>query len=467
METPHAHLHLTSVDLYDGSTVAGGLSAPVIRQYLKSRLHTWPVYRQKLVSVPLNLDYPYWVDDEHFDADSHIRELTLPEPGDWRQLCDIVAEIHSEPMDLSRPPWDMHIIEGLDNIVGLPRGTFALVSRYHHAAIDGVSGTTILNGLHSTTPDHDPDPQEEPWTPQQSPTWRRLLNRAAVNNVRVPLQFARAVAGTIPGVGRSILKNMLEDVEPPDEVPQTIFNAPVSPQRVCDAAAFPLKELSGIRKVVPGSTVNDIILAICGGALRKYLDAIVELPDESLVAVAPINTRTATDADADGNVIATMFVPLHTDIEDPIERLRAIHEATVDAKSGTGPISPRQMTDLTQHVPAATEAMAARLITSLGLGYRGKPLANCTVSNVPGPQQPLYLNGARMLRMMGVGPVIDGVGLMFTALSYNGEIVLTISGCRRITPDPDVMADCLRSAYTRLRKASRTVKVNSPPDAAA
>ncbi len=456
METEHAHLHLTSVNIYDRSTVDGGIQRENIRQYIKSRLHTWPVFRQKLEFVTLNLDYPYWVDDPQFDADSHIQYLALPKPGSWAQFCEVVAEIHSKSLDLSRPPWDMHIVEGLDSIDGIPGDAFAIVARYHHAAMDGASGSAVLYGLHDTTPVHDADPQEEPWEPQPSPTWLRIMNRAALNGLRVPLKLTKAIAGTIPGVGRSILRNVLEDIEPPDEVPQTRFNAAVSPQRVFDAAPFPLKQLARIRKAVPGATVNDVVLAICGGALREYLAAKDELPDESLVAVAPINTRTADDADASGNVIATMFVPLFTDMEDPLARLRAIREATVDAKETMDPISPRQMTDLVQHIPAVTEALAARLLTGLGVGYRMKPLANCTVSNVPGPQQPLYLNGARILRMMGVGPVLDGVGLMFSALSYDGDIVLTIAGCQEITPDPEYMADCLRSAYAQLRKASST-----------
>lgn len=457
METEHAHLHLTSVNIYDGSTVDGGMRSSDIRQYIKSRLHKWSVFWQKIEFVALNLDYPYWVDDEEFDPDSHIQELALPKPGDWREFCKTVARIHSESLDISRPPWDMHIVSGLDSIDGIPKGAFAIIARYHHAALDGTSGTALLYALHSTSPVHDADPQEEPWEPQAGPTWLRILNRAALNGVRVPLQFARTIAGTIPGIGRTVLRNMLQDIEPPGEVPQTRFNVAVSPHRVFDAVLFPLKHLAGFRKVVPGATLNDVILTICGGALREYLAAKDELPDESLVAVAPINTRTAADAETSGNVIATMFVPLFTDMEDSVSRLRAVHEATVEAKAATDPVSPRQMTELTQHIPAATEAVAGWLITGLGVGYRMKPLANCTISNVPGPQQPLYFNGARVQRMMGVGPVLDGMGLNMTALSYDGDIVLTISGCRDITPDPEVMADCLRSAYAQLRKASSTM----------
>jgi len=457
MEAENAHLHLTSVNIYDGSTVVGKMRNTDIRQYIKSRLHTWSVFRQKIEFVALNLDYPYWVDDEAFDADSHIQELALPKPGNWQQLCDVVARIHSETLDISRPPWDMHIVTGLDSIDDIPKGSFAIVARYHHAALDGASGTALLYALHSTSPEHDADPQEQPWEPQPGPNWLHLLNRTALNGVRVPLQFARSIADTIPGIGRTVLRNMTQDMEPPDEVPKTRFNAAVSPHRVFDAVTFPVKQLAGIRKSVPGATLNDVILTICGGALRKYLAAKDELPDESLVAVAPINTRTAAEADSSGNVIATMFVPLFTDMDDPVSRLSAVNEATIAAKATTDPISPRQMTEITQHVPAATEAVAGWLITGLGVGYRMKPLANCTISNVPGPQQALYFNSAKVHRMMGVGPVLDGVGLNVTALSYDGDIVLTICGCRDITPDPEAMADCLRSAYAELRKASGTM----------
>lgn len=454
MECDSAHLHLTSVHIYDRSTVPVALKLDDIRRYIKSRMHTTPIYHQKLVIVPLNLDYPYWVDDDEFDADAHIYNLVLPEPGSWRQLCDAVAEIHSKPLDLTRPAWDMHIIEGLDGIDGIPADSFALVSRYHHAAIDGVSGTAVLTGLHHLTPEYDPDPQPQPWSPKPAPTWLELLNRATINSVRVPFQFAKTAASTIPGVSRAILRNLLDDVEASDKVPDTPFNAEVSANRAFDAVSFPMKDLAAIRNSVPGATVNDVLLTICGGALRQYLTSRNELPKESLVAMAPINTRTDADADTGGNVIATMTVPVHSDIEDPVSRLRAVHQATIDEKESEHAISSRQLTDLQQNIPAATEAVASRLITGLGLGHRGVRFANCTVSNVPGPPQTLYFNGAKMLQMMGVGPVVDGLGLMFTAVSYDGNIAVTISGCLKSTPDPEFLADCLRSSYAKLQKAS-------------
>jgi len=455
LESPGAHLHLTALYIYDQSTVPGKtVRHKDILRYIESRLHTSPVFRQKLVQLPLSMDYPYWVDDEHFDLEFHVRHFALAQPRDWRQLCITVARIHSRPLDLTRPPWDMHIIEGLDNVEGIPKGAFAIVARYHHAAVDGVTGTEILSGLHSLTPDHDPDPEPLPWEPRQAPSLFDLMNRAAVNNVRTPFRLAKAVANTLPGVSRSVLRNSLSDAEPSKKVPDTRFNDEVSPHRVFEAVPFDLKELASTRKAVPGATVNDVVLAICGGALWKYLAAHDELPDESLIAAVPINTRDADEQGVSGNVIAMMLIPVHTDIEDPIERLRAVHEATYDAKVAERAVSARQMTDLAQHIPAATEALAGRLITSLGLGHRTSAVTNCVVTNVPGPQQPLYLNGARMLRSTGCGPVLDGMGLIITAISYDGEIVLSITGCRKITPDPEFLADCLRSSFDELKGAS-------------
>jgi WS/DGAT/MGAT family acyltransferase len=225
------------------------------------------------------VDYPYWVDDDKFDLEFHIRHIALPEPRDWRQLCILVARIHSRPLDLSRPPWQMHLVEGLDNIKGIPKGAFAIVAKYHHAAIDGATGAEIVSGLHSTTPEHDPNPEPEPWEPERRPSWFGLMNRAAINNIRTPFQLAKSVSATLPAIGRSLLKGELPDINLADTVPDTRFNGPVSPQRVFEGVTLKLKQLAEIRKAVPGATVNDVVLTICGGALRTYLEAKEELPD--------------------------------------------------------------------------------------------------------------------------------------------------------------------------------------------
>jgi WS/DGAT/MGAT family acyltransferase len=428
-------------------------------------LHTSPIFRQKLVSLPLSVDYPYWVDDDQFDLEYHIRHIALPEPRDWRQLCILVARIHSRRLDMSRPPWEMHVVEGLDNIKGIPEGAFAVVAKYHHAAIDGATGIEIVAGLHSTEPQHQPDPEPEPWQPERPPSWIGLMARAAVNNVRAPLQLTKAVAATLPGISQSLLRGEMPDISLATEVPQTRFNGKVSPHRVFEAVTFKLKQLSEVRKAVPGATVNDVVLTICGGALREYLESKSELPAKSLVAMAPINTRAAEEEKLAGNILAMMFVPIHSDIADPLARLRAVREATANAKETDNAVGARQMTDLTRHIPAATEALAGRLITGLGLAHRAIRLCNCTITNVPGAQQPLYFNGAKLISSTGCAPVIDGMGLIISAISYNGEIVLSFTGCREITPDPEHLSACARSSFRSLKKAAAEKIVKAAPKA--
>ena len=459
LESQGAHLHLTALYIYDQSTAPGGIVRhKEILQYLESRLHTSPVFRQKLVTLPFSVDFPWWVDDEQFDLEFHVRHIALPEPRDWRQLCILTARIHSRRLDMSRPPWEMYVVEGLDNVKGIPEGAFAIIAKYHHAAVDGVTGTEILAGLHSTSPEVEPDPQPRPWEPDSRPSWFGLMNRAAVNNIRQPFQLAKAIASTVPGISQSLLRRKSSELNESYDVPDTRFNSPVSAHRVFDGVTFKLKQLSTIRKAVPGATVNDVVLAICGGGLREYLESKEELPDESLVAMAPVNTRTDDEQDLAGNVLSMMYVPLHSDVADPIARLRAVREATASAKATENAISARQMTDITRHMSSTTMALAGRLVTELGLGHRAIRLGNCVVTNVPGPQQPLYFNGAKLLKSTGCAPVLDGMGLLLGAISYNGEIVLSISACRDIVPDPEFLAACLKRSFQGLKKAASSWK---------
>ena len=457
LESEGAHLHISGLYIYDQSTVPGGaVRHKDILKYVESRLHTSPIYRQKLVELPMNLDFPYWVDDDQFDIEFHIRHIALPEPRDWRQLCILVARLHSRPLDLSRPPWEMHVVEGLDNVEGIPKGSFAIVSKYHHAAVDGATGNEIIAGLHSTTLEYDPDPEPQPWTPQPEPSVLGLMARASVNNINQPFQLFKAISTAMPGTSNSRAGDELPETKTKRQVPDTRFNGPVTPHRVFEGISLDLKELSEIRRAVPGATVNDVVLTICGGALREYLEQKDELPDESLIAMAPVNTRTADEAKLAGNVLAAMAVPIHTDIADPLARLRAIHEATASTKEAKNAIGARQMTDLTKHIPASTIALAGRLVTGLGLAHRTIRFCNCTITNVPGPQQPLYFNGAKMLAMIGSAPVIDGMGLIIAAISYNGRIVFSFTGCREITPDPEALTACTEAAFSDLKEAAAT-----------
>jgi WS/DGAT/MGAT family acyltransferase len=455
MENQGAHLHVGGLQFYDPSTAPGGnVSHKDILQHIESRLDTSQVFRQKLVEVPLSLDFPYWVDDNRFDLEFHVRHIGLPSPRDWRQLCILVARLHSRPIDMTRPPWEMYIIEGLDNIDWLPRGSYAILSKYHHAAIDGASGQAITAGLHDLKPLATEELLQAPWTPETPPSMIELLTRATVNNVKTPFRLAKVIAAAVPMLSRNLLQS--EDSKPNSKLkaPRTRFNRRVSPNRVFEGRMFALDDFRSIKNQVENATINDAVLTVCGGALMRYLGSRAELPSEPLVAMAPINLRPGEDALDSGNQITAMIANLHTDIDDPIKRMIEVRDTTRESKEIDSAMTARQMTDISQHVPATTLALAGRLITGIGLGRGALRMCNCIISNVPGPQIPMYMNGAEMMGFMAAAPVIDGMGLIIVAMSYNGLMPISFTCCRDIMPDPEFFAQCLQESFDELKQAA-------------
>jgi len=456
MEHQGAYLHVGGLQFYDPSTAPGGkVGHKDILRHIESRLDTSKVFRQKLVQVPLSLDFPYWVDDDRFDIEFHVRHIALPEPRDWRQLCILIARLHSRPLDMTRPPWEMYIVEGLDNIDWLPKGCYAIFAKYHHAAIDGASGNAITAGMHDLDPLAKEVRPHSTWNPETPPSTFGLLARAAMNNVKSPFQLAKVVASSLPVLSRSLLSSKDSQPKSKQQVPRTIFNQLVSPNRVFEGRVFRLDEFRSIKSHIEKATINDAVLTVCGGALRQYLDSKGELPNEPLVAMAPINMRAGEDALDSGNRITAMLANLHTDIHDPIKRMTAVRDSTSQSKEIKSAMSARQMTDFAQHVPATTLALAGRLVTGFGLAGSALRLCNCVISNVPGPQIPLYMNGAEMKGLMATAPVIDGVGLIIVAMSYNGSLTISFTSCREIMPDPEFFAECLQQSFDELHGAAQ------------
>ncbi|WP_116366939.1 WS/DGAT/MGAT family O-acyltransferase [Parahaliea mediterranea] len=452
MEGEGKYNHLTSVYLYDQSTVKRGvLRFKRILDHIESRLSRSPVFRQKLYQVPFSVDYPYWVDDASFDIEFHVRHIALPKPGDWRQFCIQAARIHSRPLDMSRPAWEMYVVEGLDNIKNLPKGSFAIIAKYHHAAIDGSTAIDLLGALHDLDPAAPSSTSEEDWRPRALPGPVALFSRVLYNNVRQPFRLARSLAVTFPTLGRMALSYRSGNEGAATSVPQTRFNGKVSPHRVFDGHQFKLATFKKIKEQVPGVTVNDVVLAVVSGALRRFLLQQQELPDQSLVALVPISTRSASQRDP-GNQVTLMSCSLVTDEPDPRERLRRISDITRASKVTMDAVSARQMTELQHNIPSVTLALAGRLVNGMGLGARTR-LSNAVITNVPGPQQPLYFCGARLLSIWGCGPVIDGVGLLVLASSYNGTLCLSLSSCRGMLPDIGNLAGYLDAACDELLAA--------------
>jgi WS/DGAT/MGAT family acyltransferase len=450
-------MHISGLAIYDQSTAPGGKVRfkEIIENYA-IRLRPLPPMTRKLVEVPLNLDHPYWVSDGSYDPEFHIRHLALPKPGDWRQLCILIARLQARPLDRNHPLWEVYVIEGLDKVEGVPKGSFAIFSKTHHAAIDGASGMEITTAIHDLSPDYQAGRKPVTIEVEGEPSKFELLARAQLNSIKKPFHFISVARNTVPGMARAYNATRRGELRKVRNVPRTRFNDDVSPHRVFQAISVDLEDVKRIKNAVPGATVNDAALTIVGGALRKYLSEHDELPDESLVAMAPVNVRSDKDKSG-GNIVSALTVLIRTDIEDPMERLAAVHDSTKDAKELTNAIGAKAMTDYSQFIPSMLTAQAARLASRWGLMSRMKPSFNCVVTNVPGPPVPLYCTGARMVANYGTGPILDGLGLFHVISSYCGQFIISATACRDMMPDPDFYRDCLLASFEELNAAAKAI----------
>jgi WS/DGAT/MGAT family acyltransferase len=452
LETATAPLHVSGLAIYDQSSAPGGLvTFKGILANVERRLHLARCFRQKLAEVPMGLDHPYWIEDADFDLEYHVRHIALPTPGDWRQLCIQTARIHARPLDLSKPLWEMYVIEGLDNVARLPEGSFAVLTKLHHAAIDGVSGVELTAAIHDTEPGAAPPPPKERWRPDPEPSAFELMSRTMVNNVRQPFRFARVLSKTVPSAMRALRDRKDESEAQP--VPRTRFNGKVSAHRVVEGRAFPFEGVREIRAHAPGATVNDVVIDVCSGAMRRYLEHHGELPETSLVGFAPISVRKEEERGKAGNQVSGMLVTMHSDEADPLARLSKIAASTRSSKELTNAIGARNLTDMTQFMPGALLGTAGRLTAQTGLMARVAPVANTVITNVPGPRVPLYFTEARMVSTYALGLPLDGMGLFHAILSYADEITISITGCREQLPDPGFYADCLQASWDELLAA--------------
>src|SRR4051812_18987443 len=319
LETANAHMAGGGLAIYDPSTAPGGkVTFKGILENLERRLHMARMFRQRLVRVPMDLDHPYWIEDENFDLEYHVRHIALPKPGDWRQFCIQASRIHARPLDLTRPLWELYLVEGLDSLLHLPRNSFALLAKVHPAAIDVRAGAEITTLLHDTTPNPLRPEPVEPWFPGSPPGSVSLLGRAVVNNVVHPLMFAGPLTRALGRVTPAVLGSLGDLWFGAQRMPITRFNSEVSPHRVFDSRRFFMDEFKRIRDRVPGATINDAVLAVCGGALRRYLAAHEELPARSLISLAPVSVRSSLIDDGleSAPEISMMRVPLGTEFED-------------------------------------------------------------------------------------------------------------------------------------------------------
>lgn len=452
LETPTHHMHVAMTMVLDPSTMPGGYSFQAIKDFIASRTDRIPPFRRRLVSVPLNLHHPVWVEDPEFDIDYHIRRMGAPAPGGRRELGEMAAQIASVPLDRSRPLWEMWVIEGLK------QDRIGVVSKVHHCAIDGASGAELMVHLFDLDPADSVVSRPPPELPSERiPTDAELIGHAITSKVRRTM----GMAGLVNETARSVARVVKQRRDPeglvgavPLTAPRVPWNGPTSGRRDVGFARVPLDTVKDLKSAF-GCTVNDVVLALCAGALRRYFDTEKEHVEGSLVAMVPLSVRTEEEKGAMGNKLSQLLVSLHTDIDDPVERLRAIAEGTSHAKDQEGAVGVATMLeDWVEFAAPGLAARAARLYARTRLADRHRPLFNVTISNIPGPNFPLYSAGARMIAMYPMGPIFDGGGLNITVMSYMGQMFFGLVSCRETLPDLWGVAAGLNDAMEELRKAA-------------
>lgn len=451
LETPSNHMHLMAVAVLDPTDVPGGFTAETVKRLIENRLDTLPPFRRRVVRVPFGLHHPLWIEDPGFDIDFHIRQVAVPEPGGPRELAAFVGEVAGWPLDRDRPLWQMWVVEGLEH------GHAALVAKVHHAAVDGASGVEVLASLVDLepTPVATPEASDEPWHADRVPGDIEMIGASMVSIARQPVRMARAVVHLGKSLARLGTRLRNEDVHAgvPFTAPRLSWNVMITPHREVAFTAISLDDVKVVKNAF-GATVNDVVLAVLSGAFRRYFVERDELPDRPLVAVIPTSVR-SMDEKQMGNRVSAMFTQLSTDLDDPLDRLAAVQETMSGAKQVHADIGGNTLEEWAELAAPAMLARGARLYSQLRLADRHPPIHNLVVSNVPGPQFPLYMAGSRLVDFYPMGPVFDGAGLNVTAMSYRDRVDVGFMACREAVPDLWRLAAEVPEALAELVKLAR------------
>ncbi|OBH07158.1 diacylglycerol O-acyltransferase [Mycobacterium sp. E2699] len=442
LETASQPMHVCSIMELDTSTMPGGYTFDRLRDALSLRLKAMPQFREKLANSPLNLDHPVWVDDEHFDVDRHLHRIGLPPPGGRTELSEICGHIASLPLDRGRPLWEMWVIEG---VAGANSDRLAVMTKVHHSGVDGVTGANLMSQLCATEPDA---PAPEPVDGVGGGSGWQIAAGGLIRFAGRPLRLANVVPQTVS----SVVATMRKAVEGramarPFAAPRTAFNASITGRRNIAYAQLDLEDVKTVKNHF-GVKVNDVVMALVSGVLRQYLAERNSLPEAPLVASVPVSVHGKSDRPG-RNQVSAMFSSLHTDIADPVERLKAIAEANSVAKQHSSAIGASLLQDWSQFAGPAVFGVAMRLYARTRL-TESMPVHNLVVSNVPGPQDPLYLLGCEVKAMYPLGPIFHGSGLNVTVMSLSGTLNVGLISCPDLLPDLWEMADDFAVAMEEL-----------------
>jgi diacylglycerol O-acyltransferase len=422
-------LHVCSILELDTSTVTGGYTFDRLHDELAARIAAIPDFRAKLADSQLNLDYPVWVEDDAFDLDRHLLRITLPPPGGRRELAAVCGHIASAPLDRGKPLWEMWVIEGVADTDPRAGGLLAVMTKVHHAAVDGVTGANLLSQLCSAEPDvPPPDPVEGPGNAGPLQIAASGLLRFAAR----PWQLANVMPTTVATIAKTLRRALGGlTMAAPFAAPATRFNASITANRNVALAQLDLADIKKVKDRF-NVTVNDVVMALCAAVLRWFLSDHDELPTKSLVAMVPVSVHNRSDRPGH-NQLSGMFCSLETNIADPAERIRAIARADAAAKNHSAAISPTLLQDWAQLAARAVFGAVFRLVADSSLFAH--PVHNLIISNVAGPQAQLYFLGCEVEAMYPLGPLFHGCGLNVTAMSLNGKLNVGVICCPELLPD--------------------------------
>lgn len=461
-ETDKTPMHISGLGIFDQSTSnQSRMSLNELRAYIDKRLHLAPILKQKLLHTPMELERPYWVEDPDFDINSHVHQLRLPKPGNKEQLTALVAELSSPQIDMDKPLWEIYIIEGLNDYPGVAKDSFAMVTKIHHCCVDGGSGNNLYAALVDLEPDaaipEAPvfDGMDEAQVVMSTGRYEMMANAYARNTVTA-VEQAFSVTKRLPHLARTAtaLYRGRKESGAKLSVPLTRFNRTPEPERAFGFTTFDLPQLKAIKNAVDGVTVNDVVVCIVAGAMRKFLQSHGELPEQSLGAMMPKNLREGAEHEAkSGNMVGGLFASIHTDIADPKERLLAINASTKLAKDfasemDTASIFPNLMGGFLY-------PKVGKAFTKLSQKHRlmerlGPVVLNTVITNVIGPPFDLYHAGAIQKSFMGLPPLTDGVSISHAIYSLKDTVSLGVVSCPSMIDDGHFYMQCCDESLEEL-----------------
>ena len=458
-DTATTHMHTIKVAVSDVSGVPGGFSYESFVEVLRQQLCHLPPFRRRVVTVPLSLGHPWWIEDPGFDLRNHVSRRQAPAPGTLHQLAAVVAEFAGTPLRRDRPLWEVIVVEGLE------AWRMAAVAKVHHAVADGTATVALLQNVVHAVGEATTEPPEDRWQPEPIPSRRELLRLAAHQHADRLRGLPELVSRSVHGARASQARRKTLSVKPPLplQTPRTSFNVSLTRDRTFAMTTLPLDDLKAI-KSAQGITLNDVYLAVCAGAVRRYLKDNGELPGRSLMASVPVSID-PNAARMSGNRVDNLYVTLGTDIDDPLRRLRHCSEVARSSKEVRSMLGNDLMEQRAEILPPQLYSAVVRLWSRSGLASRVRPPINLVVSNVAGPREHIRLGPIELEALYSAGPILEGIGLNLTAWSYVDALHVSALGCSASLPDPWRVIDALHGSLAELLAAAGTQAPAEAPTA--